>query len=73
MGVSLTAVTNNGHRFALDQAQVAVFVVINFHIFLLVKTNKFLINLDSKDALAAPNAAGAGAHRLQNSAAVNGF
>jgi len=40
VGVALAAITNNGHRFAFDQAQVAVFVVINFHLFLLVKTNK---------------------------------
>ena len=37
MCVPLAAVTDDGHGFALDQAQVAILVVINFHFFLLVK------------------------------------
>ena len=37
MGVALTSVTNDGNRLALDQAQVTVLVVKNFHFFLLCK------------------------------------
>ena len=33
VGMALAAVADDRYRFAFDQAQVAVFVVINFHLF----------------------------------------
>ena len=34
MGMALRAITNDGHSLALDQAQITVFVVENFHAYL---------------------------------------
>ena len=41
MGVALRTVTHDGHLLALDQGQVCVFVVINFHVGLVEKISEW--------------------------------
>ena len=54
--------------FALDEAQIGVLVVINLHSFLLSLPAVNAGNQTRRDALAATDPAGAGAHGFQDGA-----